>query len=167
MSQEQSQCVNGVCWIDKKETAATAAAPNVARSVRYLTEFRKQLVAFLDELIQQFPTETDLIVARIFIKDRANVEDLMGRFIRDILPHRERVQQRDSSFFLEHSLLYSDAASDKVDHFQALWKSDRLDEQDRDAVWRWMDVFVRMAQRYATQFGYVSGWAKPTAAVQK
>lgn len=160
MAQEQSQCVNGVCWIGKKETAS---APNVARSVRYLTEFRKQLVAFLDELIQQFPTETDLIVARIFIKDRANVEDLMGRFIRDILPHRERVQQRDSSFFLEHSLLYSDAASDKVDHFQALWKSDRLDEQDRDAVWRWMDVFVRMAQRYVTQFGDVPGWAKPTA----
>jgi len=154
------ECSGGVCRLP----TTTHGGDDLARSVRYLTEFRNQLILFLDELIQQFPAETDLIIARIFLKDQVSMEDVLGRFIRDILPHKDKVVNRDANFFLEHSILYSGAATNKVDHFQNLWRSDRLDAQDRLTVWRWMDVFMRIAERYFDRYGYVAGWEpQPTA----
>ena len=35
-----------------------------------LQEFKNNLITFFDELIDQFPTEADLVIIRIFLKDR-------------------------------------------------------------------------------------------------
>jgi len=128
--------------------------------IRYMKEFRDQLVVFLDELIEQFPYEGDFVIIRIFIKDQLPIYDVIGRFIRDLLPLKEQVVKRDANFFIQNSLLYTGAslAEEKVNHFKNLWLSNKLDDNDRDIIWKWMDLFISIAEKYHKKFGTVQGW---------
>lgn len=128
------------------------------KKLKLIREFRSQLVRFLDELIEQFPKEGDLILIRIFIKDQIPMADVLGRYIRDILPFKKEVDERNEEFFLKHSVLYQNVTSSKVDHFRELWKSDILEEEDRKIIWEWMDVFNIIALNYQQTFGSISGW---------
>jgi hypothetical protein len=133
--------------------------------IYYMKEFRNHLVQFLDELIEQFPRESNFVIMRIFIKDQVPVTDVIGRFIRDILPFKDQAKRRDDKFFIEHRLLYmsakeADAGKDQVDHFTQLWQSDALDENDRRIIWDWLDIFMEFGHKYFTQYGHVPGWEK-------
>jgi hypothetical protein len=127
-----------------------------------MQEFRTQLVSFLDELIEQFPKEGDFVLIRIFIKDQLPIPDVLGRYIRDLLPFQHQVKQRDESFFLKNQLLYTggNMAKSRINHFQNLWASDKLDENDREVIWQWMDVFNNIANKYYEKYGYIHGWER-------
>jgi hypothetical protein len=127
-----------------------------------MKKFRDQLVTFLDEIIEQFPTESDFVLIRMFIKDQIPVHDILGRFIRDILPLKECVEKRDETFFLNNTLLYTggNISSDKINHFQKLWKSDKLDVEDRETIWNWMECFIKISDCYFQKYGYINGWEK-------
>ena len=130
------------------------------KKLQIMFEFRNQLVTFLDELIEQFPQEGDFVIIRIFIKDQIPVADVIGRFIRDLLPLREQVKAKNQDFFLQNSILYTGAslANDKINHFKNLWLSTQLDDKDREIIWKWMDLFIAIAYKYHKSFGYVHGW---------
>ncbi len=42
-----------------------------------LKDFKKNLTAFIDELIVQFPSEEELIVLRIFFNDQVDIKKIM------------------------------------------------------------------------------------------
>jgi len=130
--------------------------------ISLMYDFRTQLLNFLDELINQFPEESDFIIIRIFMKDQVPVYDVMGRFIRDLLPLKKQVDDRNERFFLDNTILYvqNGLAENKVNHFQELWKSDKLDDNDRKMIWMWMDLLNNIAGQYYNKFGYVPGWEK-------
>lgn len=125
-----------------------------------LLEFQSQIVKFLDELIESFPYVTDFFIGRIFIKDQVDPKDLLGRFIRDLLPLQAQVKSRDERFFMENSLLLTKGQVDenRVDQLKQLWLSQRLDDQDRQIIWRWMDLFMKIADTYHKSFGAIEGW---------
>lgn len=127
-----------------------------------MQKFRDQLVTFLDEIIEQFPTECDFVLIRMFIKDQIPVHDILGRFIRDILPLKEHVQKREETFFLNNTLLYTggNISDEKINHFQQLWQSDKLDADDRDIIWTWMECFIKISDCYFQKYGYINGWEK-------
>lgn len=123
-------------------------------------EFRDQLVNFLDEIIEQFPRECDFVLIRMFIKDQVPIYDVLGRFIRDILPLKKYIDERDEKFFLNHTILYTggNINDDKIDHFKTLWKSETLDEENREVIWQWMNCLFTIADKYYKRYGYVNGW---------
>ena len=125
-----------------------------------MKDFREQLVNFLDEIIEQFPMESDFVLIRMFIKDQVPVHDVLGRFIKDILPLKDYVKRRDESFFLDNQILYIDGNinEDRIDHFKNLWKSDSLDTDDKDTIWKWMDCFIKIANKYHLKYGSIKGW---------
>lgn len=131
-----------------------------------MKEFRSHLVQFLDELIEQFPSEANFVIMRIFIKDQVPVTDVIGRFIRDILPFRDEAIKRDDDFFINHPFLYlsnndlKNGGKDKVNHFTQLWMSDALDENDRKIIWDWVDIFMEFGSKYFSQYGCVPGWER-------
>lgn len=133
--------------------------------IYYMKEFRNYLVQFLDELIEQFPNEPNFVIMRIFIKDQAPMEEVLGRFIRDVLPYRKQAQDRDCKFFIEHPFLFlsqedMDTSKEHFNYFTELWQSDVLDETDRNVIWSWVDVFMEFGHKYHTQYGYVPGYEK-------
>jgi hypothetical protein len=130
--------------------------------LKIMKEFREQLVNFLDEIIEQFPTECDFVLIRMFIKDQIPVHDVLGRFIRDILPYKDQVEAKNESFFMENTLLYTggNISSEKINHFQTLWQSEKLDAEDRETIWNWMFCFIKIADCYFKKYGYINGWEK-------
>ena len=131
--------------------------------IDYLRKFKTQMVAFIDELIDQFPQEATFVLIRIFINDKIPVQDVLGRFIRDCLPFKDFIEKRDEAFFLNSDIIYqsyvTDAGDeDDVNKFMELWKSDQLDDDDREVVWDWMTMFFKIGLGYYKTFGSVDGW---------
>ena len=131
-------------------------------------EFQIQLLRFIDELLEQFPQSTDLVLARVFVKDQSTSDDLLFRFIRELLPHKALVVNRDDTFFLENSLLATKGhvESEKADFLATMWRENRLDEQDKLIIWEWMDVFMQIADKYNRKFLLSSETVSP-AAIEK
>lgn len=127
-----------------------------------IREFRMQLVSFLDELIEQFPEEGDFVIIRIFVKDQMPMGDVLGRYIRDLLPFANQIRERNEDFFLNNDILYTGTslASSKANHFKELWLSNKLDKNDREIIWKWMDLFNAIASKYLKTFGYITGWER-------
>lgn len=111
-------------------------------------EFKRLLIGFLDELIEQFPNEGDLVIARVFLKDQIPITIVLNYFLQELLPHKTVIEQRDEQFFLQNDILFGALNKDKVGHFRKLWRSPALDNQDRDLIWQWFDGFIRLTERY-------------------
>lgn len=120
----------------------------MSSKLQVLIEFKFNLIAFIDELVEQFPEEGDFVVLRIFLNDQVPIADVMNTVIQRILPHKEMVKKRDDNFFMNHNGLFDRLDRDKVNHFKLLWRSDRLDTDDRTAIWRWYDLFITLAEKY-------------------
>lgn len=119
--------------------------------IEILTEFKTGLISFFDELIDVFPTEGDLIMIRIFLKDQISIVDVINIFInslnKDDQKFKKMIKDRNESFFLETSIFDSISKSKSV-HFKKLWRSGRLEDDDKDIIWKWIDSFVYLADKY-------------------
>ena len=69
---------------------------------------------------------------------------------------------RPKAFFLDNTILYTGGKiqSSKIDHFKNLWLSDKLDKSDREIIWDWMDLFMKIGETYENRFGVISGWSR-------
>jgi hypothetical protein len=114
-----------------------------------LQQFKQQIIAFLDELIGQFPTEGDLILLRIFFNDQIPIKEVIDVFNYRLLTVRDMIKNRDEHFFLDSNTIFGDLETGKVNHFKKLWRSGRLDNDDKATIWRWVDAFVKIADKYS------------------
>jgi hypothetical protein len=134
--------------------------------VKILLLFKKNLLDFFDDLIQQFPTDMELIVIRTFIQHQAIIDILMKKFLVSLNRNNGKVKNmiasRDEKLFLEHNMLFfcdkdtdTKGKNDEVitkenaNHFKELWLSGQLDEDDKIVMWAWLDRLVQIADNYA------------------
>ena len=114
-------------------------------------QFKNALISFLDELISQFPQEGDLVIFRIFLKDRMPITNILNFFVHKIVPLKQMIVDRNEDFFMNHCNLF-DAINpdkkDKLNHFKKLWRSGSLDDDDKRVVWEWFDSFVFLSEKY-------------------
>ena len=119
--------------------------------IEILSEFKNSLVSFFDELIDQVPEEGDLIMVRIFLKDQMPIETVMTVFINNLYKDDQKlkkmVKERNESFFLENNV-FDTLGKDKILHFKKLWRSGRLYVDDKKVVWRWIDSFIFLGDKY-------------------
>jgi hypothetical protein len=113
-----------------------------------LNRFRRAYIQFIDELREQFPQETDLIMMRVFFADQVPTVDVANAFILHVLPHKATIEARDEKFFLEHNNLFGMFDAGKVVHFKNLWTSKNLDSDDREVIWKWFDLFCKLVESY-------------------
>ena len=120
--------------------------------IEILKQFKNSLISFLDELIVQFPEEGDIVIFRIFVKDRIIISSIMNYFVQKILPLKKMVDERDEDFFLNHCSIFEDINNDtqknKVNKFKKLGRSNCLDEDDRIVIWKWFDSFMFLSEKY-------------------
>jgi len=113
-----------------------------------MKNFQNNLISFLDELINQFPQEADLVIARIFLKDQVPIADVMNYVCHKLLPLKQLVTNRDEKFFVENNILFEDLQKSKVNHFKKLWRSGLLDDEDKETIFKWFDTFLFLAEKY-------------------
>lgn len=116
-----------------------------------LKQFKLNLITFVDELINQFPSEGDLVMFRIFLKDKIPMTDIINYFVHKILPLKKMIADRNEDFFLNHCTLFDSLQTDKdkINNFKKLWRSPSLDADDKKIVWAWFDTFVLLASKYS------------------
>jgi len=118
--------------------------------IQILKQFKEQIITFFDELISQFPEEADLVILRIFLENQIPIEEVINIFIHKLLTTREMIALRNEAFFIENESLFQKISKDKVNHFKRLWRSGRLDKDDKEIIWKWIDSFVFLADKYNT-----------------
>jgi hypothetical protein len=114
-----------------------------------LDQFKKQLISFFDELISQFPEAPELVILRILFKDQIPIEEVMKKFVYKLVVVRELIKNRDETFFLENNTFFSFTSKENVNSLKKLWRSNKMDAEDKLTVWKWMDSFVYLADKYA------------------
>lgn len=113
-----------------------------------LERFKRGYMQFIDELLEQFPDEPDLIIIRVFFEDQVPVASVADGFIDHVIPHKDMIKNRNENFFLENNHIFGMLDGGKVMHFKKLWTSKRLDKDDRDAIWKWFDTFCALVEAY-------------------
>ena len=113
-----------------------------------LKTLKEQVILFFDELIDTLPEEADLIIIRIFIKDKYPIEDIMKYIVKKFIPLRNSIIKEDEGFFLNNNILFEEFDSNKVNHFKRIWRSSSLNEDDRKVIWRWFKGFLCLAEKY-------------------
>jgi hypothetical protein len=116
-----------------------------------LTHLKTHLVSFLDELIESFPSEPDFVIFRIFIKDQIPIEEIMKYITLKLCPLQDMIKARNEEFILNHNVLFEkfdEKKSSKVNYFKRLWTSGNLTKDDKEALWRWLALFVRIGNKY-------------------
>ena len=116
--------------------------------LQLLRGLHSDLLKFFDSLIEAFPDEGDLVIIRFALTDQFPITDIMDYITVSLLPLKSKVVNRDKNFFLENNILFEQLDNSKVNHFKRIWKSDTLNEEDRDSIWRWFDRFILRAERY-------------------
>ena len=115
-----------------------------------ILQFKNSLVLFLDELINQLPLEGDLVIIRIFLKDRASIIDIINYFITKILPLKNMIKDRDEDFFLDKCNIFDSIKNekqiDKINYFKKIWTT--IDYSDKKIVWDWFDYFIIILEKY-------------------
>ena len=57
------------------------------------------------------------------------------------------IKDRNELFFLE-SNIFDSISKSKVLHFKKLWRSEQLDDDNKQIIWKWVDSFVYLADKY-------------------
>lgn len=119
--------------------------------IEVLSGFKRNLISFLDDLIDQFPEEPDIVVARIFIADQIPIKEAMEEFVLKLVADdnklKKMIKKRDEEFFLANNP-FEAISENKFNHFARIWRSDALDEENKDVMWRWVDSFVYFGDKY-------------------
>lgn len=125
--------------------------------IHVLKEFKNNLISFFDELIDQFPDIGELVMFRIFLNDQVIIKDVIESVSYQINKNdqmiRKIIRDRNEEFFLQEnnffdSLYVSSKKKDKVLKFQTIWRSNRLDKEDKETIWKWIDSFVFLTDKY-------------------
>lgn len=124
----------------------------MADQVNILQKFKSTLVSFLDDLSEQVDghdeVKGNLITLRIFVQDQMPITDIINNFILHILPEKERIQKKDDVYFMTKKNFFTSIKPETVESFKKLWRSNLFDDEDRAAIWKWVDTFVILAEKY-------------------
>jgi hypothetical protein len=120
----------------------------MSTKIDLLIKFKNTLVSFIDEIIEQFPQDSDLIICRIYIKDQIPTENLINMFIKYFLPQKQIVANKDEEFFLNGTKEFFEHLNIKSNVFQKVWLSNVLDDDDRDIIWEWINSIVTIVDKY-------------------
>jgi hypothetical protein len=132
------------------------------QKIDILKKFKDSLINFVEALIEQFPNESDFYLLRLVIND-APTEATMCNVGRSIVPHSDMIISRNEIFFLEEcgKILKNSAGvnieNSKIDHFKKIWTSPILTDEDREQIWRWFKLFLKLSkeyQKYNYSFSY-------------
>ena len=90
----------------------------------------------------------DLMMVEFFFK-RMHQERIMEHIIQQILPHKNKIKDRNIDFFLSNRVLFAGLPSDRVDYYSNIIATgSRLCSDDRDVIWQYFDTLLALAESY-------------------
>ena len=118
------------------------------KKLRILQKFKDSLIEFLDELIEQFPTQTELVVIRVMVKDQIPTTQVIDELIVHVLPFKDKIRGKDLSFLEDEKERENHKHSKIIKMIEELWNSDTLDEDDNEQLFNWVLHFLKLTEKY-------------------
>jgi len=115
-----------------------------------LIKFKNVLLEFIDELVQQFPNDSDIVMCRIFIKDQIPTQTIMDKFIKYFIPHHDLIINQDPLFFTVGTSDFCTSLNLNTNIFEKIWYSGTLDEDDQQVIWQWITSLYKLVLKYNT-----------------
>jgi hypothetical protein len=110
--------------------------------------FKTNLIKFLDALVEQFPSEGDLAVLRVFLSEQIPIEDVLIVFSKRLLPYKQMILNKDEKFFIEGDDVFKGVSSDTVSYCKNIWLSEKITGEDKEQIWKWFKLFVNLSEKY-------------------
>lgn len=117
--------------------------------IKVIEVFKNNLVNFIEILIEQFPSETDLIIIRTFFLEMCSSVDIINYFSHKLLNEKVKtmIEKQNDQFFIENDTLFSDIKNkQKVFHFKNVWLT--ATDNQKKSIWQWFNKLVRIAEIY-------------------
>ncbi len=124
---------------------------STARTVSDILKiFKQAYVEFIDELVDQFPNESDMVILRVVFANNLPSDTVMNMFILHVLPHKDLIYKKDEAYFLEHDDIFQaiNTQANKISHFKQLWQSEEMTEETKETIWMWFKHFIIIVEKY-------------------
>lgn len=106
---------------------------------------------FFDDICVTLPPEQQdkVMFLKSMVRDVLPKTQLAGFLVRFILPLKEKIVNRDETFFLQDECLFSALREQAEDVmiFKELWKN-APDNEAKECIWQWLDLFVLLSDKY-------------------
>ena len=118
------------------------------KQLELLVKFKNLLMEFIDELVQQFPNDSDIIMCRIFIKDQIPIQIIMDKFIKYFIPQKDLILNKDPLFFTIGTSDFCSSLKLNTNIFEKIWYSNVLDDEDKEVIWQWFNSLYKLVDKY-------------------
>ncbi len=86
---------------------------------------------------------------RVMLMDQIPVEDALNVFTSRIIPHKKMILVKDEAFFTRSDTnIFEGLQKDKVNYFLKLWSSKNFSSDDREQIWKWLQLFLKIAEKW-------------------
>lgn len=133
----------------------SSSSPTVSLSdVEILKHFKENVIKCLDSLIEIFPYEKELIAFRVMFETGISIDEVMKLFAKKIVPLGKMVRAKSNSFFLDEKKSFRIKIGPMELPWKTIWQSKNLDQQDRNSIWGFINLFLGLAQMYSKNQGW-------------
>ena len=106
---------------------------------------------FLNDLADIFtaPTEKgDLTMVEFFYK-RLHKEMVMRHSIEKLLPHKQKIEDRNIEFFNDNRYIFAGLPDDRVEYYSdQIINQNRMSGDDLEMIWEYFDTMIALAESY-------------------
>jgi hypothetical protein len=125
-------------------------------------KFKNNMLKFIDELIELCPDRGEFFMVKVFVRDNVPLPEIIERFADIVLPYTAQIKEKNQDFFLTTTALYdsmtgfeymreNDNGKMLIESTRKLW-SEKFDEDDKNACWKWLNLFVILAKKYKDNY---------------
>lgn len=121
---------------------------SASQSTLLLSKFKNTLIGFVDELVQLFPSDPDIVMCRILVKDQIPIQVIMSKFRDSFMPYRDMITSKDPLFFTAGTCDFCTSLKLTSNIFEKVWYSPTIDDETRDTIWQWITSLFRIMEKY-------------------
>ena len=115
---------------------------------KVLNQLQEQVLNLLDDLLSICPNEPDILLVRLFFESQVDPEMLMKGFITWVYPWKNYIKQHNERYFEENEHIFGPLPVDKVQYFKEKMKDGTFDEDDKEIIWEYFEVFISLVDQY-------------------
>lgn len=131
-----------------------ASTSSSLSDIEILKHFQENVIKCLDSLIEVFPYEKSLIAFRVLFETGIPIHEVMKLFAKKIIPLGKMIREKSNAFFLDEKRSFRIKLGMTELPWKTMWQSKSLDQQDRNSIWEFMNLFLGLAQMYSKNQGW-------------
>lgn len=116
-----------------------------------LTYMKELFLEFIDDLkvVLTQPRELiELTLIEVYFKTTSRNE-IMQDVIEKVLPQKNVIKRRDINYFSDNRSLFAGLPEDRIHYYgDIIINSNRLTEDDKQAIWAYLDRIIDTAEAY-------------------